>query len=101
MEVYQSLDKKLRNSLHSGQFFMLLLSVADFFSKLTFFKNFFQGHYQCFKRFGSLSGSKLFAKVISRQQVVATVVPTKSDSDVIFCLQLLSKFNLYIPLELQ
>ena len=32
---------------------------------------------------------------------VTTVVPTKSDSDVIFCLQFVKKnFNLYTPLEL-
>ena len=29
-----------------------------------------------------------------------TVVPTKSDSDVLLCLQLLSKNNLYSPFEL-
>ena len=29
-----------------------------------------------------------------------TVLPAKSDSDMVFCLQLLSKTNLYTPLEL-
>ena len=71
---------------------MLLLSYADFacwvifhalvvvcsgFSKLTFSKNSFQEHFQSVKPFGSRpwqmfcrswSGSKLFAKVISRRQ---------------------------------
>ena len=41
---------------------------------------------------------------ISHEKVLlseSTVVPTKSDSDVIFCLQLLSKnINLYTPLAL-
>ena len=55
---------------------MLLLLFADYFSKLTFSKNSFRTeHYQSVKRFGfrsgptfcwSLSGSKLFAIVISR-----------------------------------
>ena len=31
---------------------------------------------------------------------ITTVVPTKSDSDVIFCLQMLSKTFLYTPLKL-
>ena len=39
------------NSLHAGYFFMLLLSYADFFSKLIFSKKFFQEHYQSVKRF--------------------------------------------------
>ena len=38
------------NSLHAGQFFMPLLSSVDFFSKITFFKIFFQEHYQIIKR---------------------------------------------------
>ena len=47
---------------------MLLLSFADFFFKINFVKKFFQENYQNVKQFGSRSGSKLFAKVISRQQ---------------------------------
>ena len=43
------------NSLHAGYFFMHLLS-SDFFSKLTFFKYFFQEQYQSVKQFGSRSG---------------------------------------------
>ena len=59
-----------------GKFPRLLLSSADFF-KITFSEIFFQEHYQSVKQFGprsgptfcrSWSGSKLFAKVISRQQ---------------------------------
>ena len=53
-----------------GNFFMLLLSSADFF-KTNFFKKTFQGHYQRDKWFGSrsaLAGSKLFTKFISRRQ---------------------------------
>ena len=38
-----------------GNFYMLLLSSADFF-KIIFFKKFFQEHYQCVKQFGSQSG---------------------------------------------
>ena len=47
------------NSLHAWQFFMLLLLSLEFFSKLTFFKNFFQELYQSVKRFGSRSGSEV------------------------------------------
>ena len=56
--------------------FACFLSSADFF-KIDFFKKKFQEHYQSVKQFGprsgptfcrSRSGSKLFAKVISRQQ---------------------------------
>ena len=38
--------------------------------------------------------------VWSFQRYTFTVVPTKSDSDVILCLQLLSKNNVYTPLDL-
>ena len=37
----------LHLTLHAGKFFMLLLSSADFFSKLTLSRRFFQEHYQC------------------------------------------------------
>ena len=38
-------------------------------------------------------------RIISGQKL-ATVLPAKSDIDVVFCLQLLSNINLYTPLEL-
>ena len=42
------------------------------------------------------------SKDIVPQWMLRAGVPTKSDSDVIFCLQLLSKtFNLYTPLKLK
>ena len=56
---------------------MFLVSSADFFSKIDFLQIIFQKHYQSAKRFGnksvpmfcrSWSGSKLFAKLISRRQ---------------------------------
>ena len=60
-----------------GKLLMLLPLSADFFSKFTFQKKFFQEYFQSVKWFGSRSGptycwslsvSKLFAKDISRQQ---------------------------------
>ena len=62
------IDLKL-TSLHTGQFFMLLLLSADFF-RIIYFKKFFKEHNQTIKQFESRSGhmSKLFANVISRQQ---------------------------------
>ena len=39
-----------------GNFFLLLLSSADIFSKLTFSKKLFQEPYSNFKQFGSRSG---------------------------------------------
>ena len=62
------------SSLHAGYFFMLLWSSAGFFQNY-FFKNYPRDQYQSDKRFESISGlmfcwswsgSKLFAKVISR-----------------------------------
>ena len=59
-----------------GNFFMLFL-LSAYCLKISFFKNFFQEHYQSIERFGSRSGptfcqcwsgSKLFVKVISRWQ---------------------------------
>ena len=64
------------NSLHAMYFFMLLLSPVDLFNELSF-RYFFREHYQSVKQVGSRSGptfcrswsgSKLFAKVISRRQ---------------------------------
>ena len=62
------------NSLPPGNFFMLFCFLLIFF-KFNFFEKFFQEYYQSVKQFGSRSdptfcrawsGSKLFAKVISR-----------------------------------
>ena len=55
-----------------GNFFMLVLSSADFF-KINFFqKKHFQKRYQSVKQFGSslsvLIGSNLFAREVNRQQ---------------------------------
>ena len=70
-------NQRIINSLHAGFVFMLLLSSADFFSKLTFFQKFIQEHNQGVKQLGfrlgptfcwSWSGSKMFAMVISRRQ---------------------------------
>ena len=67
---------------------MLLLLCADFFSKFTFLKHFFQEHYQSVKWFGSrsgpmfclsCSGSKLFGKVIIRRQIAASKERVKND----------------------
>ena len=69
--AYRLVDCIITLSLHSGKFFMLLLSSADFFQN--YFKRFFQEQYRSLKRFRSRSGrtrclfssgSKLFAKVI-------------------------------------
>ena len=58
-------------------FMLIFLSPADFFFKINFFKTLFQEHYQSVKQFGSRSGptfcrswsgSKPFAKDISRQK---------------------------------
>ena len=47
---YRIIDNKvISNSLHARLFFMHFLSFADFFSKLTFSKKFFQVHYHCQK----------------------------------------------------
>ena len=45
-------------------------------------------------------GPKCLQRLSADNKLLLLFAPTKSDSDVIFCLQLLSKFNLYIPLEL-
>ena len=66
----------LFKSLHSGYFYVLLLSSGDFY-KIYVFKIFFHEHNQSVIQFGSRSeqllcpfgsGSKLFAKVILRRQ---------------------------------
>ena len=51
MKTYVALAAKVRtfiNSLHVGEFYVLLFSYAGFFSKLTF-KKIFQEHYQSVK----------------------------------------------------
>ena len=69
-------------------FFCFCCHLLTFF-KINVFQKFFQEHYQSVKQFGSrsgpmfcwsLSGSKLFAKVISRQQV------TTGKEEVFVCL---------------
>ena len=58
----------LNNSLHAGYFFMFLLSSADFFSKLTLTGQILECHAVWIPiRTNILSGSKLFAEVISRR----------------------------------
>ena len=68
------------NSLHAGLLFVPFCRLLTFF-KINFFQKFFQEHYQNVKQFGSrsvlmfcrsLSGSELFANVISRQKVTAS-----------------------------
>ena len=60
-----------------GNFACFFVLCGFFFFKLTFFKKTFQEYHQCIKQFGSRSGptfcrgwsgSKLFAKVISRRK---------------------------------
>ena len=66
------------NSLHAGYCFIIFCRLQIIF-KINFFENFFQEHYWSVKLFGSRSGltvsqcqawsgSKLFAKIISRRQ---------------------------------
>ena len=62
-EIHLSMGKSL-SSLHAGQFFMLLLSSADFFQK-NFLVAFFQEHFKSVKRFGSRSGPTLCLKSLS------------------------------------
>ena len=52
------------DSSHHVSVNLTFLLFADFFSKSTFFSKFFQQYHQIVKQFGS--GSKLFAKVISK-----------------------------------
>ena len=74
VEAYFHLTKLTQCML--GNFSQLFCRLLTFF-KLNFFKKFFQEHYQSVKQFGSRSGptlcwawsgSKLFAKIISRRQ---------------------------------
>ena len=71
--------------LHAGLLCMLFLSSADTFFEVSFFQKFFQEYYQSIKQFGSrsgqmfcrsLSGSKLFSKVISRRQKMPLALGT-------------------------
>ena len=39
-------------------------------------------------------------RIIYKMHMPLTVLPAKSESDVIFCVQVLVKFNLYTPLKL-
>ena len=56
------------NSLAPGKVFPLFCCLLIFF-KITFFEKFFHVYHHSVKQFGSRSGPKLFAKVISRRLV--------------------------------
>ena len=60
-----------------GNFSCFCCRLLTFF-KINFFNKFFQEHYQSVKQFGSRSGSKLFAKVISRRNQLPLVRKLKS-----------------------
>ena len=75
--VYANTNKQQLNYLHAGKVFMLLLSSADFFLKLTFSKKTFRNTIRVSNGLDldqdrQNVGSKLFAKVISRKQVAAS-----------------------------
>ena len=76
------------NSLHA-RYFHLIFCRLLLFSKINLFKKLFQKHFQSVKQFGSRSGltfcrawsgSKLFAKIISRQHQLAKSYIGKQDN---------------------
>ena len=75
--LWQIIVKKRLFKLSLGIIFMKFMSSADFFLKINFFEKFFQEYHQGVKQFvfrsgptfcRAWSGSKGFAKVISRRQ---------------------------------